>query len=40
MNNILTNPSIKTLRDKTITDIKKYKKDRKKSHKRKMCIIS
>ncbi len=41
MDNILTNPNVKTLRDKAVTDIKKYKKHRKKYHKKNIiCIIS
>ena len=44
MDNILNNPNVKILRDKTITNIEKYKKDNKKDHKKdvkkKMCIIS
>ena len=40
MDNILTNLSLKILEDKKAIDIKKYKKNRKKNRKTKMCIIS
>ena len=40
MDNILNNLSLKILQDKNAIDIKKYKKNRKKKHKTKMCIIS
>ncbi len=40
MDNIISNPNVKTLRDKTVIDIKRYKKDRKKYHKKIICIIS